>query len=233
MKVNKAFLNVTLMLCGATPFLASCGADRVAAPPSRAVVLNAARSGGSGGGGGGSGSGRSTGDGPHFLEADPTALTIANPVIAFWAKKGLDQSVRMVYHARPGHNDSTTFLVFRVRDRSLVSRVDGTPLADGDSILITLTLVDPIQLVVDFQPAGLRFSTSHPPSLKMVYADADQDFNGDGVIDSRDAAIAQTFQIWRRETLADPWIPLPSVVVREAGEVTADIGGFTGYAIAY
>jgi hypothetical protein len=223
MKCTPSFLRAIVLLVGATPALVSCTADHLAAPARSDVTVN--RSSGSGGS-------DLTSD-PHFLTADPAAPTVANPIIVFWAKKGVDQSVRMVYHARPGHNDSTTFLVFRVRDRSLVSDANGTPLADGDSVLITLTLVDPVNLGVDFQPSGLRFSQSHPASLKLEYGDVVHDYNGDGVVDSTDVAISRTFRVWRRESLLDPWRPLPSTVDTEVDEVTTNIAGFTGYALAF
>jgi hypothetical protein len=223
MKCTPSFLRATALLLGAAPALVSCAADHVAAPARNAIAVNRS-----------SGSGRSDPiSDPHFLTADPAAPTIANPVIGFWAKQGIDQSVRMVYHARPGHTDSTTFLVFRVRARSLVSDATGAPLAPGDSVFITLSLVDPVNLVVDFQPSGLRFSQSHPASLKLEYGEVVQDYNGDGVIDSTDVAISRTFRIWRRESLLDPWSPLPSVVDTEIDEVTTDIPGFTGYALAF
>lgn len=223
MKCPRSFLRATLLLVGAMPVLVSCAADHIAAPARSGIAVNRS-----------AGSGRSdTAGDPHFLTADPAAPTIANPVIAFWAKSGVDQSVRMVYHARPGHNDSTAFLVFRVRAKSLVSDANGTPLAAGDSVLITLTLADPVNLAVDFQPSGLRFSPSHPASLKVEYGDVMHDYNGDGVIDSTDVAISRTFRIWRRESLFDPWSPLPSVVQTELDEVSADIAGFTGYALAF
>ena len=170
---------------------------------------------------------------PNFLNASPTAPTIANPVVAFWAKKGVDQYLRMYYHARPGHNDSTTFMIFRVRPKSLNTRADGSALASGDSLLITATLVDAVHLKVDFQPAGLQFSASDPAVLRFNFAETVRDLNGDGVVNFLDYAIQRTFRIWCRETLLDPWQPLPSLVVDDVNEVQANIGGFTGYAAAY
>ena len=164
-----------------------------------------------------------TTDDPTFLMASPTAPTIANPVIAFWAKKGVDRTVKMYYSSRPGHNDSTTFMLFRLRARSLQARVDGTPMANGDSILITVTLIDPVQLQVDFQPSGLIFSSHDPAELRFNY----------GETVPLDPSIIRTFRIWRKESLFDPWLPLPSAVLQEANEVEANIGGFTGYAMAY
>jgi hypothetical protein len=57
--------------------------------------------------------------------------------------RGEDSKVFMYYAPRPGDDDSTEFLRFRVRDRSLFERPDGSPIAVGDSILITIVVVDP------------------------------------------------------------------------------------------
>ena len=191
---------------------AGCGGDRATSPAP--LGTTSARASGSGGS-------AQTSDDPTFLQASPSAPPIANPVISFWAVKGIDRSVKMVYQSRPGHNDSTTFLFFRVRQQSLVNRADGTRLANGDSVLITVTLVDPVQLKVDFQPSGLRFSNSHPAVLKLSYAET----IAPGALN--------TLQIWCRENPLAPWLPLSSVVFSETDEVQADISGFTGYALAY
>ena len=39
--------------------------------------------------------------------------------------------------------------------------------------------------------------------------------------------------VWRRETASAPWTRVASRVAVGAHEVEADIGGFTGYAIAW
>ena len=216
------------LLVGVATVISACSADRLAAP----AVL-ASRGAGNAASASGS-TGTSGSDSvPNFLNASSTSPTIANPVISFWAKKGVDQSVRMFYHARPGHNDSTTFMIFRVRAKSLVTRPDGSAIANGDSILITATLVDAAHLKVDFQPSGLRFASSDPAVLRFNFGETVRDLNGDGVVNSLDYTIQQTFRIWRRETLLDPWQPLASLVSNEANEVQANIGGFTGYACAY
>lgn len=205
-------LTVRLLVLTVTGVSVACSGDRVVSPGQLASAVASSNS-----------SGRSSSqDDPNFLTASPSAPSIANPVISFWAKKGTDRSIRMVYTSRPGHNDSTTFLYFRVRAQSLVSRADGTPLANGDSVLITVTLVDPVHLKVDFQPSGLRFSQSHPATLKMSYAETAPFSVSPGVL-----------KIWRRESPLTPWLPLTSQVLEDANEVTTDIGGFTGYAIAY
>lgn len=158
---------------------------------------------------------------------------MANPLIAFWAKKGVNKEVRMVYHARAGHTDSTTFLFFRVKENSLAYLPDGSPIATGDSVLITVTLVDPVALKLDFQPSGLRFSAHDSAEMKLSFKETLHDLNGDGVVDHLDSDILRSMAIWRRESLLDPWLSMPSVVLSGSYEVQAKIGGFTGYAAAY
>lgn len=170
---------------------------------------------------------------PHFLRADRNAPTIANPVIKFYAKKGQRRTVFMFYHARPGHRDSTDLVRFRLREQSLLRRPDGTPIRAGDSVLITLRLVDPARLVVDFQPAGLRFNPNDPPDLRIRWNETNSDINRDGVVNQQDEAIKPRLKIWRRESFSQPWMRTPSVVNVPDEECELDLTGFTRYAIAY
>jgi len=182
---------------------------------------------------GGNGPPRSN-DSLNTLRPAPGAPAIANPVVAFYAKKGEDREAFMYY--RPDSSsgrDSAVFLRLRVRQRSLDQRPDGSPIAEGDSVLITITLVDAARLIVDCQPAGLRFSASDPADLKMSYLEADQDLNDDGSVNSSDQQLLGQLQIWRRETPDARWEPLQTEQSTETHEVESQISGFTSYAIAY
>jgi hypothetical protein len=174
------------------------------------------------------------GDDTTLLTAAANAPAIANPAITFTAIRGRDTLVRMYYHAtRPGAHDSTVFAVFRVPAKALSNRPDGTRIADGESVTITMTLVDAVHGVIDFQPSGLRFSTKNPAVLRITYADDDLDLNHDGVVDSADTALERTFYIGGRETPDSPWFRVASTLLQEAGEVEGSIYGFTGYAILF
>ena len=214
--------------------LAACAPDRVVGPTLAPMVPNAARS----------TSTTSTtttttttttasDTSPHFVTAASDAPTIANPVVQFWAKKGVDQTATMYYHRASGGRDSIPFFSLRVRAKSLWLRPDGSAIADGDSVLITLTLVDPVRLLVDCQPSGLVFSPNAPARIKMSYAGADDDLNGDGVVNMTDSTLARALMIWRKETSTSPWLLVPSNNATGAEAIDADIGGFTTYAIAY
>jgi hypothetical protein len=170
---------------------------------------------------------------PQFLRPAADAPRIANPLVKFYAKKGVDREAFMYYHRSTTGKDSVVFLRMRVRARSLARRPNGSRIAFGDSVLITIRLVDPTRLIVDCQPAGLKFSTEHPADLKLSYAETDPDVNRDGRVDTRDRQLTSRFKIWRRETNISPWTALPSTVTFGTHEVETDIFGFTRYAIAF
>ena len=169
---------------------------------------------------------------PSFVVIDPAAPAIANPVITFWAKRGVESIVYMNFLPRPGHSTGDQFLRFRVRKKSLAFYPNGTPFAFGDSVQITITLTDAINQIVDFQPSGLVFSTANPADLKLSFLEADHDFNQDGVVNDVDAALVATFKVWRLHP-PNPWKSQPSVVNGSIEEVETKVFSFTSYAIAY
>lgn len=169
---------------------------------------------------------------PTFLAPDPAAPSIANPVVSFWAKRGRESEVFMYYHALPGETDSSEFLRFRLRRRSLQNYPNGQPIAAGDSILITITLTDPVNMVVTFSPSGLVFRPGEPAKLKLSYLEADDDYNQDGTVDSADLRLEKTFKLWRLHP-PNPWTPQVSVLNRTLDEVETYVPNFTSYAIAF
>src|SRR5690242_2261384 len=79
---------------------------------------------------------------------------LARTSVSFYAVQGKATTAEIWYRAKPGAADSSRFLVFQVGAGSLVNRPDGTPIAAGDSVLITLTVTDQSHFLVDFQPSG-------------------------------------------------------------------------------
>lgn len=167
------------------------------------------------------------------LDTAAGAPAIANPVVQFYAVKGEDREAFMYYAKRPTGNDSTVFVRFRVRKRSLLARPDGTPIADGDSVLITMTLTDPAHLEVTMAPAGLTFSPSDPADIKLSFLETDDDLNKDGSVNAADAALQNLLSVWKRETPTAPWTKLPSTVSAGSHEIEADVTGFTIYIVAW
>ena len=163
----------------------------------------------------------------HFLRLSATAPQLQSTVVSFYAVRGQDREVRVRFQ------NGEDYLRFRVFANSLSQRPDGTAIANGDSILITITITDPTKLQADFQPAGLRFSSANPARLQFEFGEADKDLNGDGVVNATDAAIIPQISTWRQEVAGGEWLKVSSLVEIEINEVQADILGFTGYALAY
>ena len=171
--------------------------------------------------------------GLRLLTVLPTAPLLSTTTASFYAVKGKNAGADIWYRARLGRSDSTKMLEFRMGGESLDRRPDGTAIALGDSVLITITVVNPTNLIVDFQPSGLKFSSKDPPRLKMFFGECGVDLDRDGKVTSNDDSIEQQLSLWRQETATSPWIKLSSLVVKENSEIDAQLGGFTGYAVAY
>jgi hypothetical protein len=168
----------------------------------------------------------------NIVQLDPSAPALLNPDTSFYAVQGQDREVRISFRDAAG-GEGEEFFRLRVRPGSLQARPDGTPIAPGDSVLITVHVVDPARILFDLEPSGLTFSSSEPAELKIHYNHADHDFNDDGTVNIFDDRIKTQLAIWRQETLSDPFLKVGSVNVEESEEINADILGFTRYAIAY
>ncbi len=172
-------------------------------------------------------------DGLRLLTVAADTPPLATTVTSFYAVRGKNAGVDLWYRAKPGRSDSTKFLEFRLAGSSLDVRPNGTAFAEGDSVLITLTVTDATHLIIDFQPSGLRFSTKDPAQLKMFFTQCGDDLDRNGKVDGDDDVIQQQLSIWRRESVIAPWFKVSSVIVKNNKEIDANIGGFTGYALAY
>jgi hypothetical protein len=207
-----------LALCA---FALGCGRDAVS-PTSALAPSNAAHF-----------SKGSDDSDPNFLSPAPDAPSIANPVIVFTATKGRDTVVRMIYNKGRTGRDSALFAQFRVPSQGLAYRPDGTAIAQGESVQITMTLVDATRGIIEFQPSGLRFSSKNPAVLKVSYEHANPDLNGDGVVNATDTQLRSQLHIICRESPTSQWFSIPSTNSLELNEVEAPILGFSGYAIDF
>jgi hypothetical protein len=163
----------------------------------------------------------------NFLRLAPTAPPYLNASDSFWAVKGSSRSIR-IYFA-----DSTPLLRFTVPSQALLTQPDGTPIANGDSLLIHVTVIDPLHMIVQFEPSGLQFSVSQPAHLRFYFAEADDDVNDDGDVDGADSTAITMLHLWRQESSGLPWMQLSTNINVDDEEVDVDILGFTNYALAY
>ncbi len=169
----------------------------------------------------------------RLLTAPYGTPSLARTSVSLYAVKGRAGTAEIWYHARPGATDSSRFMLFQVGANSLATRPDGTPIATGDSVLITLTVTDQTHFLVDFQPSGLKFAAADPPTMKLSFAACGEDLNYDGVIDSKDAAMQASLSVWRQEAPFQEWHKVSSTLLPTVKEVDAQLGGFTGYALMF
>lgn len=153
--------------------------------------------------------------------------------VSFYAVKGKTAGADLWYHARPGASDSSRFVEFRMGTGSLDRRPDGSAIAVGDSVLITLTATDAKHMMIQFLPSGLHFSPADQPSLRIFWTACGDDLNYDGQVDAYDDLVANQLAIWRQETVDQPWTQLATTVTKGTREVRTLLDGFSGYAISY
>jgi hypothetical protein len=168
----------------------------------------------------------------NVVHVAPSSTPLFSAVDSFYAVKGEDREVRLYFEDALGGRGEE-YLRLRVRPGSLDALPDGTPIAEGDSVLIRVSVVDPVQMLFQFEPTGLAFSAGEPAELKIHYSHADGDINDDGVSDGEDDSLEQTLAIWRQENPGEPFVKLPSILTLESDEANADLIGFSRYALAY
>jgi hypothetical protein len=175
---------------------------------------------------------RSTGD-LRLLRVAAGTPPLATTQASFYAVKGRNAGIDLYYHAAAGRQDSAKFLEFRMGGASLDRRPDGSVIAPGDSVLITLTVTDPVYLVVEFEPSGLVFSSNDKPKLRIFFGACGDDLNYDGVVNAADKAVQDQLGLWRQEAPGEPWFRLATAQISDLRRLDAELSGFTGYAAAY
>jgi hypothetical protein len=160
------------------------------------------------------------------------APPLESSVLSFYAVRGESREGELFYQDESGGRGER-FLRLRFDDESIVTGADGLPVAPGDSVLITITVVDASRILFDFQPSGILFNPLERPELRIRYAEAEGDFDDDGDADAEDAAIEARLAIWRQEAPGLPFLRLGTVRFDDLDEVEAELSGFTRYAIAY
>jgi len=164
-----------------------------------------------------------------FVRAADGAPPLATRQVQVWAKSGEGRRIEIPY-ARVGEYGGDKCLEFTIPGDGLLTRPDGTPFVRGDSVLITIRVVDPNTFNFEFSPSGLRFNAKHPAELRISYKWADPDLNGDGSVDDDDGRLG--FDIWKQETPASRWEKIGTSRDSDVEELRANVTGFTKYAMA-
>lgn len=163
----------------------------------------------------------------------PTAPTLTSLTRSVWVKKGVQGELRLYYRSLASGADSTEFLRLSFDQRSLLRRPDGSAIATGDSVLVTVVVPDPTKFLVDLQPTGLKFDPDRPVEMRWKLANRDRDLNDDGLTNDTDLSLFTTLAIWRQESVGQPWVRLGSTLETEIDEISVDLSGFSNYVVAY
>lgn len=169
----------------------------------------------------------------NVVVQDSTYKPLLSAQGSVYAKVGAAGEVRLVYQGSTPIDSGAELLRFEVPSDGLYRKPDGTSFGPGDSVRITITVVDPKKFLFDFQPAGLQFNPNDPARLKIEYRYANHDFNGDGKIDSTDARIATLLNLWRREPPDSLWFTFGAVKFADLQEFDANVFSFSQYAVAW
>lgn len=167
-----------------------------------------------------------------ILRIPASAPALFTDTVAFYAKVGRDDE-GFIYFKTAAGGRGEKFARIRIRQRSLASRPDGTPFGPGDSVLIVMKVVNPLELGVELLPSGIHFNASDPAELRIEYEATKGDLNGDGQKDAKDDAIEQKIALWRQEKPGDPLVKIGTVKTDGLRELKADLVSFSRYYIAY
>lgn len=168
----------------------------------------------------------------EFVRFPADLLSSIPSQASFWAVAGQDRKLVLRYPPQAGEEEGEEFLEFEVPGDALVQRADGTPLVQGDSLQITVTLDAEGRFLFHFEPSGLEFDPHHPAKLQVTYRRTAGDLNGDGEVDVQDSSLEQRLSIWKQELSTDPWVQVGSIKIEELDEIEAVIYGFTGFCVA-
>ena len=163
----------------------------------------------------------------NFVRQDTLAPPLVTTRDSFWAKVSDGRELRMFYQG------GEEFLRFEVSGDGLYRKPDGSVFQAGDSILITITVVDPTRFQFEFAPANLQFSPEHPARLRVRYVHGEKDYDGDGDEDEFDDDIETELDLWYRRVAGALWFKVGAVKFEELDEIDANIRTFSQYAVAW
>ncbi len=169
----------------------------------------------------------------HFVAQDTGAPPLYSAADSFYAKVGDGRELRLYYKDTIGGGTGEELLRFEVPGDGLLRKPGGGAFQTGDSILISVRVLDPKKFVFDFQPNGLQFSPEHPARLKLEYRHSNHDFDEDGAISAADTAIQSRLDLWRNAPPDTLWYKLGGVNFESLEELDANIFHFTVHAVAW
>lgn len=167
-----------------------------------------------------------------FLRFPANVQPLVTRTGSFYAVKGKSRELVLRYQPEEVGEQGEEFLEFRVPGNALLERPDGTPFAEGDSVLITVTVAEDGRFLFDFQPSGLAFDPEHAPRLRVTYRILEGDLDDDGDLDQADEELEEELRLWRQQAPGELWYPMGVIKLDDVDEIDGEIFHFTGFAIA-
>jgi hypothetical protein len=167
----------------------------------------------------------------HFVRVAEDAPPLLDTVVTFWAVRGQERSVEIRYLQNGGYEGGLC-LQFTVPAAGLWREPGGSVVGMGDSVEITVRVLDTERFYFEFEPAGLKFDPAHPAKLRVNYRWADRDFDGDGMVDAAELGYWEGFGFWRQEQPGEPWAQSETRRTESMYDAVTLVSGFTRYALA-
>lgn len=164
-----------------------------------------------------------------FVEFADNAPPLESDSVVFWAVRGETRVGEMRYATADYVGKC---LLFRVPAQALLRHPNGAPVRMGDSVKIKIRIETANRFDFTFIPHGVIFDPDHPAELEVRYLWSNQDYNGDGVVDERDARDAERVRFWHQPQPGSGWKEIPTTRLRDAVEARAAVLGFSRYALA-
>lgn len=174
----------------------------------------------------------------HILTQADSAPPLETLRASVWVVRGKKQRIRIRYEADPNVVDPEAlvlgFVELEFDKTTLESLPGGAPIADGDSVLVSLT-VHSDSLLLTLEPTGLTFSAAQPARLKFRYHNANPDLDGVNGVDPNDELIrTRLLNVWQQQDGSGEWSPVGNVNHGlESRKFDAPLLHFSNYAIAW
>jgi hypothetical protein len=201
----RKLLLATALLAGAVACSSSTGTGTITRPPGALIVA----------------------------QLTPLAPTLCADSIGAWFVKGSGggggQEIALTFPENGdtlncGNQHGEDFIRLKLEPTSLSKMPNGTPIAVGDSVFISIVWVGGDSVLFHLNPSGLVFSSSKPAELKIGFGETEE---------AGDSSIVQQLAIWRQALPGDDFVKLSTNQLEVEEELEVKLNGFSRYAIAY
>ena len=164
------------------------------------------------------------------IRVAPDAPPLEHTTVSFWMVRGEQREIEIRYLLQDGYNGKCLRLV--IPAEAPLRDAQGRTIAPGDSVQVTIRVLDPELFLFEIEPAGVLLNPAHPARLEIRYRWMSQDLNGDGRVDEQDDALSNGFRLWAQDPETQRWSSVPSTRFSNIQEIHAPVTTFTRYALA-